>query len=159
MRHMPYRRLAPLVLVVIVACSDAEPSSTREPDASALPDASVIDLDGAVETALGTFVGRQGHFGAGTVRRVQIGGASHLVFEADFASSEVPAPAVVLTDRAELGVRIDEAMGDVRVGTLVAPTGAQSYAIPSGGETLRYVHVYCEPFSVEVARADFGATP
>jgi hypothetical protein len=105
----------------------------------------------------GELSGRQGHLGEGRVALVQDGDAYALVFSEDFRSTPVPEPIVIFTLRESVGSAPDENAGDVVISTLLRASGAQAYAVPSASVGLRYVHVFCEPFGVEVARADLGA--
>ena len=106
-----------------------------------------------VRVAAGTFEGRAGHAGAGGAALYRVGSALELRFAADFAVSSVPAPAIYLTSRADMGGSID-AQADIKLGTLSAFNGAQRIAVPAGADMgRRNVFVYCQPFRVEVAKA------
>lgn len=110
---------------------------------------------GVEETlADGTWQGWTGHQGAGgasLVRRAD--GRFELRLAADFSSSPVPGPVVVLSHRAGLGSNIDPALGDVNLGTLQAASGAQSYLLSGADGGQRYAWVFCQPFGIEIARA------
>ena len=75
------------------------------------------------------------------------------------AQSHHPGPVVLLSSRPDIGTAIDSS-ADLHLGELKATSGAQSYALPAGGDKGRpYVWIYCEPFGVEVARAQLKDRP
>lgn len=142
------------------------------PDLSA-PDLALADLGGAdaavgldlsapvdASDAAGPAVLSTGSFepldyeisGAAQIVR-QADGSLELELGDDFRSFPVPGPVVVLTDRPEIGRRIDAMAGDLRIANLRSNSGAQSYSLPEGSETSAYVFIYCEPFGLPVGRA------
>lgn len=84
-------------------------------------------------------------------------GSLELRMSPDFRSFAVPGPVVVFSNRDLIG-RIIQA-DDLRIGALTSNSGAQSYTVPSGAENFRYVFVYCEPFGLEVGRAELLPVP
>ena len=117
---------------------------------------------GAADTliASGTFEGRHGEQGRGDVRlwRRAAGGFA-LELGTDFAASAVPGPVVVLSTRTDLGIEINPALGDLEVGALPAPSGAQVISFAAPPETRRYAWVFCKPFGLEIARAALRDAP
>jgi len=106
----------------------------------------------------GAVMGWAGHAGGGMVELVERGDTSrYLRFGADFTSSAVPGPVVVLSTRAALGVRLAPTT-DVELGILGSPRGAQMYDVPAGAPT-DFAWVFCKPFGVEVVRAAMVAVP
>lgn len=141
---------------------ESERVTTPLPPAAGEDGGSGVDLAGpgdggtaptAMRFAAGMFEGRAGHAGTGGAALYRLGGAVELRFDAAFAVSGVPAPAIYLTSRADMGGSIDT-QADVKIGTLTAFSGAQSIAVPAGAEVgRRNVFIYCQPFRVEVAKA------
>jgi hypothetical protein len=130
---------------------DATPGADAVPGADA---AAMVDAGAdPVVFARGDFAGRSGYQGAGRAELVRRGDVIELRFSDDFATSAVPGPVVVLSNRAEMGSAIRTDQGDVELGVLQATSGAQTYAVPDGDGGRRYAWVYCKPFGVEVARA------
>lgn len=159
-----------LHVTLLAACNaqfvDLRPESERQstpiPPLASATDGGGLDLgetgDGGdvpseVRVAVGSFEGRAGHGGSGGASLVRVGSDLELRFDADFAVSAVPGPAIFLTSRADMGGSID-AQADIKLGTLTAFNGAQRIAVPAGADVgRRNVFVYCQPFRVEVAKA------
>jgi uncharacterized protein YjbI with pentapeptide repeats len=120
-------------------------------------DLSGADLTGPAETVLagGSFSGRASYSASGDAELVRAAdGSFSLRFLANFTISTVPGPIVLLTQRDAIGASgFDAAQGDLRLGALTASRGAQSYALPGDPGARRWAWVYCEPFRVEIARA------
>jgi hypothetical protein len=110
-----------------------------------------------VTLATGTFVGRAGYVGRGSVCLVRRGdGQMELRFASDFAVSECPGPMVYLSSRGSIGHTLDTNM-DIHLGALRAFSGAQVYAVPAGAEVGRpFIWVYDTPFRVEVSVAELA---
>jgi hypothetical protein len=156
------------LLLFFVACS------AHFVDERRLPDSSGIDLADLAETAAdlaettadlagpqavdlaaqilarGTFSGRAGHSGAGSASLVRSVVGLTVELGGDFAVTGVPGPELVLTARDSIGTEI--AAGDLDLGPLRSPNGAQSYAVSDDGGR-RNLFVFCKPFGVEVALA------
>lgn len=151
----------PLLLLLCAAC-EAHFTDLRPDDGgfSGPPiDAGFLDVGpppATDETILaGTFSGRGRYSGSGGASIVQrTDGSFELVFADDFSVSSVPGPVVVLSTRASIGSRIDEAQGDINLGVLQRRSGSQSYEISSAALTAQYAWVYCRPYGVEIARAE-----
>ena len=121
-------------------------SSEAAPADSAAPQAGTL--------ASGSWEGRTGHLGRGSAELYRTAaGKVELRFGADFSTSAVPGPVVVLSSRASLGNRVEPAKGDLDLGALKAASGAQSYPLPGGDGGRRFAWVFCEPFGLEIARA------
>jgi hypothetical protein len=132
---------------VIVAGHDQQAAMGRDPAQHS-----------EVTLATGTFVGRAGHFGRGSIHLVRRGnGQVELRFGNDFAVSQCPGPVLYLSSRSSLGAAVDP-NADIYLGVLRSYSGAQIYAVlPAGAEVGRpYTWVYDEPFRVEVAMATIG---
>ena len=104
--------------------------------------------------ASGTFEGRSGDEGRGTVRLLRrAAGGFALSFDADFFATAVPGPVLVLSTRDALGTEIDTAQGDLEVGPLPRSSGAQFVTFSADPGARRTLWVYCKPFGIEIARA------
>lgn len=106
-----------------------------------------------VTTRTGQFVGYAGHHASGTATlELQGDGSLLLTFGADFLSSGVPGPYVILSDTI-LGASTS---GGYIVGPLQSIAGSQSYTITDPGvsiDTYDFVLVYDLPFKVTVGYA------
>jgi hypothetical protein len=158
-----------ILIPLLVGCEarfiDQRPASERifvyPADLAAEPtDLNGLDLaEGDRPLAQGMFMNRAGHAGSGAATLYRVQGKIELRFAADFSVSGVPGPAVFLTSRESMGGSIDT-QADVGLGTLQAIGGAQSYPVPAGAELgRRNVFVYCQPFRVEVAKANLVDLP
>jgi hypothetical protein len=127
--------------------------------ASAAPDVDAgtnapSDAGAEVVIAAGTWMGRNGESASGGVELVRLAdGGEALRFKADFEVGGTPAPVVVMSTRDTLGTQIDPSQGDVELGVLAQPSGAQSYGVPGGDNGRRSVFVFCKTYGVETARA------
>lgn len=133
---------------------------------SGLPDAGLSDAgmeDGGIEFALfsqGTWEGRSGYRASGSASLWTASDDRGFVqFEDDFESTSVPGPFVVVSTRDSLSGGVQESLGDQLLGPLQSVSGSQTYQIATGASSLRYVWVYCQPFTVEVARAALTEVP
>ncbi|MCA9667084.1 MAG: hypothetical protein KC503_15910 [Myxococcales bacterium] len=123
------------------------------PQPDAPPSSGMVIADGNWE-------GRTGHVGKGTVEMFRTaGGEIELRFSADFETSAVPTPVVVLTSRDSIGSAIDASKGDLDLGALTSVSGAQTYKVPGGDGGRRYVWVFCVPFGIEISRAPLKDVP
>lgn len=122
-----------------------------------LGDLSGADLGASTILGHGTFSGRAGHIGAGSVSLLEYPAQDLLEirFGPDFFCSDVPGPVVVLTSRDDLGTSLDALAGDLEVATLAKTAGAQSYFLDGAqaAETRGNVFVFCKPYGLEVAKA------
>ena len=130
---------------------------------SGLPDAGDMDMDmdagPSSVVAMGPWEGESGYSASGTVSVVEANGQRRLEFDEDFDSSGVPGPFVVVSTRDNLSNGVSAVMGDVTIAALMSRSGAQSYDVPSEVGEFNYVWVYCQPFTVEVARAELTDVP
>jgi hypothetical protein len=151
-----------LLLLLLFAGCEAHFTDLRPEDAGFTGppiDAGFVDVgpppadDEVILT--GTFSGRGRYSGGGGASVVQrTDGTFELVFADDFTVSSVPGPVVVLSTRASLGSRIDEAQGDINLGVLMSRSGMQSYPVSAAALSAQYAWVFCRPFGVEIARAE-----
>jgi hypothetical protein len=115
-----------------------------------------MPASGPQTIASGMFVkGQQngGDTGSGSGSLVRnADGSESAVFGADFHSSQVPAPEVVLTSRSSIGTGGIQS-GDLDLGPLKSSTGAQQYALPGADGGRRNLFVYCTTFGIDVAVA------
>jgi hypothetical protein len=122
-----------------------------------LGDLTGVDLGAASQLGGGTFIGRAGHLGSGSVALFDYPSQDLLEirFGADFFCSDVPGPVVVLTARDDLGTSLDALSGDLEVATLKSTSGAQSYFLHGSqvAGTRDNVFVFCKPYGLEVAKA------
>ena len=122
-----------------------------------LGDLTGADLGAAIAAGSGTFIGRAGHLGSGSVALLDYPAQDliELRFGADFFCSDVPGPVVVLTARDDLGTSLDALAGDLEIATLKSTSGAQSYFL-RGSDVVASrdnVFVFCKPYGLEVAKA------
>jgi len=130
-----------LLLSLVIACNpeDATPITPTNP--------SDIDFTNAVAVKEGMFVGIGGHTASGTAILYELSGKKYIVFD-PYSSQNGPDLKVYLS-------KDEKATEYIRVGKLMAVTGRQVYEIPGNPDLSQYpfVHVWCEKFSVEFARA------
>ncbi|MBK8010217.1 MAG: hypothetical protein IPK13_02655 [Deltaproteobacteria bacterium] len=143
---------------------DLRPHSSLSSEVDDARPTALADGDGGVNEATvlrrGIFQGRTGHQGEGQIEiRQHQDGMLLLVFGDDFAASPVPGPVVVLSYRADLGLRLEPEQGDVDLGAPRALAGAQAYVLPEGTDDRDYVWIFCKPFGVEIARAELKDVP
>ncbi len=118
-------------------------------DATPITPSNPPDIDFANSTALkeGMFTGIGGHVASGTVKIYELSAKKYIVFD-PYSSQNGPDLKVYLSK--------DETASEyIRVGNLMAISGKQVYEIPGNPDLSQYpfVHVWCEKFSVEFARA------
>ena len=118
-------------------------------------DAGFLDGGGmpGLVLAQGDWTARTGHPASGSVELIQHPDGVEVRFGADFESTPVPGPVILLTQRAEVGSSINVGAGDLEITTLTAASGAQSYFISEDVSDYKYVWIFCKPFGVEIARA------
>ncbi len=144
-----------------VAIADAGVSDSGMPDAG-LSDAGQDDggANESVEFSQGTWEGRSGYRASGSVSLWRAPDDSGFVqFGDDFEATSVPGPFVVVSTRDSLSGGVQSNLGDQLLGPLQSIAGSQTYQIPTGAASLRYAWVYCQPFTVEVARAALIEVP
>jgi hypothetical protein len=118
-------------------------------DATPITPSNPMDIDFTNSIALkeGMFTGIGGHVVSGTVKIYELASKKYIVFE-PYASQNGPDLKVYLSK--------DETASEyIRVGELMATSGKQIYEIPGNPDLTQYpfVHIWCEQFSVEFARA------
>jgi hypothetical protein len=134
------RILALSIVVFFTSCTpeDATPTApvTSNPDLS----------DGTVLKE-GVFMGIGGHTANGTVEVLTHDGKKYLVFD-PYSSQNGPDLKVYLS-------KDESASQYIRVGKLMSTMGKQTYEVPGNPDINQYlfVHIWCEAFSVEFARA------
>lgn len=107
----------------------------------------------------GTFAGLNDYQATGVVTIGTVDGELQLRLSEDFTASGVPGPVLVLTERTTLGTQIEASLGDIRVDDLRSTTGAQNYLLSVTASDWQVAWVFCEPFGVEIARADLEPSP
>lgn len=105
---------------------------------------------GAVELAMGTFSGEDGHAGSGTATVVEQPSGERLLTFTQFDVD--PGPAVEVYLSASPGDVSDR----VELGSLKGNVGDQQYEIPADADLRRYssVVLWCTPFTVRIAVAE-----
>lgn len=105
------------------------------------------DLTNATLLKTGVLVGVGGHTASGTVKVFQLNARYYIVFD-PYSSQNGPDLKVYLS-------KDEKASAYIRVGKLIATMGKQTYEVPGNPNLVDYpfVHVWCEQFSVEFARA------
>ena len=163
------RAIFPFFVIVIFGCNanykdlGAGENEILPSDAGAGIEAGSFDAgvdsggDGVLST--GTWSGQAGYSASGTVSLLLRNGVRRLEFSDDFRVSSVPGPFVVVSTRPSLAGDVSAQMGDVTIAALSSNRGAQSYNIPSEVDAFAYVWVYCQPFTVEIARAQLMEQP
>lgn len=130
-----------ILLSVVMACSPDDATPTTAPN--------TVDIDFTKATAVkeGMFIGVGGHTASGTAKVYELSGKKYIVFD-PYSSQNGPDLKVYLSK--------DETASEyIRVGKLMAVMGRQVYEVPGNPDLSQYpfVHVWCEAFSVEFARA------
>jgi hypothetical protein len=126
--------------IIIVSCVEENVASTAPID-------DTFDTTTANVVKDGAFVGI-GHTASGTATVYDSGGVKTVVLD-PFSSQNGPDLKVYLS-------KDKSATSYIRLGVLKSTNGKQSYPVP-GNLSLneyQYVHIWCERFSVEFARAE-----
>jgi hypothetical protein len=128
-----------VILVALSSCSEEEMEVVK-PEATP-------DLSSATLLRQGMLEGIN-HTASGAVSIYQLDNSLFVVLD-PFMSQSGPDLKVYLSE----DVTASEYL---RLGDLMAFSGSQTYAIPSGYsiDNYTYVHIWCEKFSVEFARAE-----
>lgn len=128
--------------VLLAGCASA-PTVT---DAKA--DQATTRQAGDLVTAMGNFVGESGHVSSGSATILRRDGVWIVRLEDDFVLDNGPDPKVALGN--------DGFKSETILGKLKALKGGQEYALPANLDIGDYtqVYVWCERFSVPLARAD-----
>ncbi len=130
-----------LLLSLVMACDpeDATPITPSNP--------SDIDFTNATAVKEGMFIGIGGHTASGTATIYELSGKKYIVFD-PYSSQNGPDLKVYLS-------KDEIATEYIRVGKLMAVMERQVYEVPGNPDLEQYpfVHVWCEAFSVEFARA------
>ncbi len=105
------------------------------------------DLTNATLLKSGMFTGIGGHSVSGTVKVFELTGKKYIVFD-PYSSQSGPDLKVYLSKN-------ETATEYIRVGNLMSTMGKQTYEVPGTPDIAQYpfVHIWCEAFSVEFARA------
>jgi Electron transfer DM13 len=106
-----------------------------------------VDLTNATLLKTGMFTGIGGHTASGTVKVYELGSKKYMQFD-PYSSQNGPDLKVYLSKTAT-------ASEYIRVGNLLSTSGKQTYEVPGNPNIADYpfVHIWCEQFSVEFARA------
>ena len=130
-----------LFLSLVMACNPEDATPATAPN--------TVDIDFTNVTALkeGMFTGIGGHTATGTAKIYELSGKKYIVFD-PYSSQNGPDLKVYLS-------KDETATEYIRVGKLMAIMGRQVYEVPGNPDLAQYpfVHVWCEAFSVEFARA------
>jgi Electron transfer DM13 len=131
-----------LVILTLTACQPNNITPTVPVDDSVQP-----DLTGATLLKQGMFTGIGGHTASGTVMIYEKLDKKYIVFD-PYSSQSGPDLKVYLS-------KDERASEYIRVGPLMSTTGKQVYEVKSSLDLAAYpfVHIWCEKFSVEFARA------
>lgn len=95
----------------------------------------------------------------GSASLLESEGGLELRLSDDFSAFAVPGPVLVLTTRDRLGTRIRPDLGDLRIGELRQNSGPQTYPLPLEATAATTVWIFCEPFGLEVGRANLEPRP
>lgn len=130
------------MLMLSVACQTEEEAVPVNPPAK-----DTIDPSKAVLLKQGTIMG-VGHTASGKVSLYEQNGGK-IVFLDPFSSQSGPDLKVYLSK--DIG-----ASNYIKLGVLKSTMGSQSYAVPLeiNANDYHYVHIWCERYSVEFARAE-----
>jgi hypothetical protein len=128
-------------LVLMIACQPENITPTA-PVSGAQP-----DLDSATVLKQGTFAGQGGHTASGTATVYELNATKYIVLD-PYSSQGGPDLKVYLS-------KDQGATEFIRVGQLMSTMGKQTYQVPGNPDLSQYpfVHIWCEKFSVEFARA------
>lgn len=137
-----------------VGPDDAGPDDVGTVDASA-PDA---EAEADVVVATGVWENR-GYAVRGTSDIVRLAdGRYEIRMSEDFAAANLPGPTLFFSDRDRIGrTGVQTSAGDVLIGLLDDVTGPLVFEIPPEAAQRRFAWIYCEPFSVEMHRAELVA--
>lgn len=136
-------RLASIILVLSFATACNPEDSTPITPTNPLD----IDFTNATSLTTGMFTGIGGHSVSGTVKIYEVSAKKYIVFD-PYTSQNGPDLKVYLSKN-------ENATEYIRVGKLMSITGKQVYEVPGNPNLTLYpfVHIWCEKFSVEFARA------
>jgi len=126
------------LISLLIACQpqNVTPTTPAQPD-----------FTNATPLKQGMFIGIGGHVANGTVKIYELNGKKYIVFD-PYSSQSGPDLKVYLSK--------DQTATDyIRVGPLMSTAGKQTYLVPGNPDLALYpfVHIWCEKFSVEFARA------
>jgi hypothetical protein len=129
-----------ILIAIFAACSPEDATPTK-------PVGNNPDLTNATLIKEGMFIGIGGHTASGTVKIYKLDGKKYIVFD-PFASQNGP-------DLKVYWSKDETATEYIRVGQLQSTMGKQTYEVPGNPDPAQYpfVHIWCEAFSVEFARA------
>lgn len=128
------------ILSLLFACSPDDATPTA-------PVGNNPDLSSATLLKQGTFTGQGGHTVSGTVKIYDLSGTKYIVFD-PYESQNGPDLKVYLS-------KTETATEYIKIGKLMSTTGKQTYQVPGMPDLSQYpyVHIWCEAYSVEFARA------
>ena len=127
--------------LLLFACQPEDATPTTPPSGN------TPDLSQAKLLKSGMFTGIGGHTASGTVKVYELNAKYYIVFD-PYSSQNGPDLKVYLS-------KDETATAYIRVGKLMATMGKQTYEVPGSPNLAEYpfVHIWCEQFSVEFARA------
>ncbi len=172
MLHLDCRALLLSACIGLVGCNarftsllprDSNPSEDGSvPDDGGTDDGGATPFDAGelLPLAEGQWEGESGYRASGSVTLlVGDGDQGQLEFSDDFSVSRVPGPFVVVSTRSSLSGGVSPERGDRLLGPLQSEEGAQTYDISGDASSFEFAWVYCQPFTVEVARARLVRVP
>ena len=126
--------------MLLIACQPEDMTPTT-------PVGNNPDLTSATLLKEGMFTGIGGHTVSGTVKVYELDSKLYIVFD-PYQSQNGPDLKVYLS-------KTENASQYINVGKLMSTMGKQTYTVPGMPEISQYpyVHIWCEAFSVEFARA------
>lgn len=132
--------LSSLLILLLISCSPEDMTPTT-------PVANNPDLTGAVLLKQGSFVGIGGHTVSGKATIYKLDNKIYIVLD-PYESQNGPDLKVYLSKN-------ETASEYINVGKLMSTMGKQTYEVPSNTDISQYpyIHIWCEAFSVEFARA------
>lgn len=131
---------ASLLILLLISCKPEDMTPTT-------PVGNNPDLTGATLLKQGMFVGIGGHTASGTASIYKLGTKFYIVLD-PYESQNGPDLKVYLSKN-------ETASEYINVGKLMSTMGKQTYDVPAMTDIGQYpyVHIWCEAFSVEFARA------
>ncbi|CAN5589398.1 DM13 domain-containing protein [soil metagenome] len=129
-------------ILMMIACQPNNITPTAPVNNSAQP-----DLTDGTLLKQGMFTGIGGHTVSGTVTIYEKSSKKYIVFD-PYSSQSGPDLKVYLSKN-------EQASEYIRIGPLMSTTGKQVYEVTTNVDLAVYpfVHIWCEKFSVEFARA------
>ncbi len=133
--------ISAVIITFVLACHPE--NVTPDTPAPGTP----LDLTKATLLKSGMFTGIGGHTASGTATVYELTGKHYIVLD-PYSSQSGPDLKVYLSKN-------ETATEYIRVGQLMSTMGKQTYEVPGTPDIAQYpfVHIWCEAFSVEFARA------